>query len=385
MNDLNISKVIGDNINKIKEQLGLSNEQLGQVLGVTRQTVSNYLKGEQTIDSAKLFKLSRLANVPLTYFMETDNNMEFSFMFRADNPQENADVKLINFLTNKLNSYWDILTLAEENKVIYLPEEYHLDLKKNSLDEHHKEAIKEVAQKFRKSLGIEEDLKADIYSVLERNNIHVYSFQYETLNVDALSVFDKAKGSFILLNNHPNIPEERKIFSVVHELGHLIFHRDQYSKGTANLTYTNYKNDINEKVANTFASYFLIPRPILKNGAYDYYFKGNRFFSLNDLINLKKEFGVSAQAMLVALLEEKFISGQIFGFLNKQLKDRGFEKAEPYPMEPLEKNQKLKFILKDLFLKEEITVNKVAEVLNLNTRSARNLTKEWAEFGYPED
>jgi hypothetical protein len=69
----------------------------------------------------------------------------------------------------------------------------------------------------------------------------------------------------------------------------------------------------------------------------------------------------------------------------KQLKLRGFEKSEPSPIEPLEKNQKLNFILKDLFLKEEITVNKVAEVLNLDTRSARILTKEWSDFEYPED
>jgi len=384
MDDAKIPQVIGRNLNKLKEQMGLSNEQLGEILGVTRQTVSNYLKGEKVIDSAKLFKLARLANVPFKYFMETDEK-KFSFMFRAENPQENADERLINFLTNKLISYWDILTLAEENKITYLPEEYHLNLEKNSLDESDKEIIKEIALKFRKAFGIEEDLKADIYSVLERNNIHVYSFYYDDLKIDALSVYDKNKGAFILLNDHPEIPEERKIFSVIHELGHLIFHRNEYNKGTMGLVYKDYKKDINEKVANIFASYFLIPRPTLKNGAYKYYFRGNRFFSFSDLINLKKDFGVSAHAMLVALKDENYINGKIYGSLIKQLKIRGFEKSEPSPMEPLEKNQKLKFILKDLFLKEEITVNKVAEVLNLDTRSARMLTKEWSEFEYPED
>lgn len=384
MDDMNISKVIGENLNKVKEQMGLNNEQLGEILGVTRQTVSNYLKGEKVIDSAKLFKIARLANVPLKYFMETDEK-KFSFMFRADNPKENADDKLINFLTNKLNSYWDILTLAEENKVTYLPEEYHLHLEKNHLEDNDKEVIKEIANKFRKSFGIEEDLKADIYSVLERNNIHVYSFHYDDLNIDALSVYDKDKGAFILLNDHPEIPEERKIFSVIHELGHLIFHRDEYNKGTMGVIYKDYKKDINEKVVNTFASYFLIPRNILKDGAYKFYFRGNRFFSVNDLIKLKKDFGVSAQAMLVALKDENYINGRIYGYLMKQLKLRGFEKSEPSPIEPLEKNQKLNFILKDLFLKEEITVNKVAEVLNLDTRSARILTKEWSDFEYPED
>jgi Zn-dependent peptidase ImmA (M78 family) len=67
------------------------------------------------------------------------------------------------------------------------------------------------------------------------------------------------------------------------------------------------------------------------------------------LINLKKDFGVSAQAMLVALKDENYISGKIYGYLYKQLKIRGFEKSEPSPIEPLEKNQKLNFILKDLF------------------------------------
>ncbi len=382
MNDKNMAQIIGANINKLKDRLGLNNEQLGEILGVTRQTVGNYIRGDQVIDSARLFRLAKATNVSLKYFVE-ESDKTFSYIFRADNPKDNVDEAFLNFLNTKLNSYWDVISLANETKITYLPEAYQLETEGNNLSVEDKEIIKMVADKLRKSFGIEGDLNVDIYSVLERNNIHIYSFEYHDRKIDALSVYAEDKGAFILLNDHKVVPEERKIFSVVHELGHIIFHRNEYLKSTQDLAYSNYQKNVNEKIANLFASYFLIPRNILKD--YKFYFKNNRFFSLKELIKLKREFGVSAQAMLLALKEEKYISGQIYGYLLKQLKQSGYEINEPSPIEPFEKNQKLQILLKDLYLKEEITVNKVAEVLNIDNRTTRILTKDWAINGYPEN
>lgn len=370
------ASVISENLKRLKEELHLSNHEIGEILGTSRQTIANYLSGKQIIDSAKLFKLARYADVPLRYFFAEKRPNAFSFMFRADNPKENVDESFTRFIDKKLNSYCDILELGDEDEVVFLPESYRLSISGKTLSKDEKEIIRSIAEKQRKALGIEGDANIDIYSVLERNHIHIYTFLHSNLVVDALSAYSKEKGAFILLEDHAKTPEERKIFSVVHELAHLIFHRDEYGKETEELAYKNYKKDLKEKVANHFASYFLIPRDLLAE--FDFYFKKGRYFSLDDLMELKREFRVSAQAMLMALKEEKYIDSRIYGYLLKRLKESGYEKNEPDPMPPIRKNQKLAFLLKNLIIDEKITTNKLSEVLNLDMNEARRLAKEWA-------
>ncbi|MCL4419466.1 ImmA/IrrE family metallo-endopeptidase, partial [Patescibacteria group bacterium] len=55
--------------------------------------------------------------------------------------------------------------------------------------------------------------------------------QHKIPTVPVCSILYSSHISFILLNDNPKISEERKIFSVMHELGHLIFHRGEYAKG----------------------------------------------------------------------------------------------------------------------------------------------------------
>jgi transcriptional regulator with XRE-family HTH domain len=130
----NIAKVIGQKIDRLKQSKGLTNEDIGNIIGVTRVTVAKYLTGDQVIDSAKLFRLASKFNLPLKWFL-VSNEESMSFMFRADNPQENFDDSLAHYLNKVLNEYIRILELAEENNVSYLPPAFRLHLKDNKLSE----------------------------------------------------------------------------------------------------------------------------------------------------------------------------------------------------------------------------------------------------------
>ena len=54
-------------------------------------------------------------------------------------------------------------------------------------------------------------------------------------------------GSYIMINDSKDISEERKIFSLIHEYAHLLFHSNQYSNDQRNAFYVNGKSDMNEK------------------------------------------------------------------------------------------------------------------------------------------
>jgi Zn-dependent peptidase ImmA (M78 family) len=374
----NIAKVIGQNIDRLKQSKGLTNEDIGNIIGVTRVTVAKYLSGDQVIDSARLFRLANKFGLPLKWFMASSKE-SMSFMFRADNPQKNFNDDLANYLNKFLNEYIRILELAEENSLSYLPQAYRLHLKDNKLTEDDYELIQDIAEKQRKAFGIEEGFDYDIFSILEKNNINVLALRLDNLNIDGLSAYSEDKGAFIVINNHPDIPEERKIFSALHELGHLIFHRDDYDSEPGELAYSKSRSNINEKVANTFASYFLIPRHQLRG-----YKRSFRGFvgNFSDIFEVKKEFGASAMALLIALKDEGYIDQKNFGFLFNKLKQTGFDKTEPHPVPPIKKNKKLESVLRRLYLDEKVTTNKVAELLLLNDKEARLLVKAWAEEYY---
>jgi len=333
-------------MDSLKKSKGLTNEDIGNIIGVTRVSVAKYLSGDQVIDSARLFRLANHFNLSLQWFLNSSEE-SMSFMFRADNPQDNFNEDIASHLNKLMNEYIRILELAEDNKISYLPQACRLHLKDNKLNEDDYELIRDIAEKQRKSFGLEEVYDFDIYSVLEKNNIHVISLRLDDKKIDALSAYSEDKGAFIITNDHPDIPEERKVFSAVHELGHLIFHRDDYGRQPEELSYSSSRRSINEKIANTFASYFLIPRNQLRG--YKKYFRGfvNNF---SEVYRVKKDFGVSASALMLALKDEGYMDQKNYGFLYKRLKEMGFGEIEPHPIMSIEKNLKLKSILRRLSL-----------------------------------
>lgn len=374
-----IAKIIGNNIEKVKKEKGLSNDDIGQIIGVSRVTVAKYLSGDQVIDSARLFRFARAFNMSIKSFL-SKNEDALSFMFRADNPEQNFPQKLANKLNATLNHHYQILKMSGEAEVSFLPPEYRLNLNGTKLTKENLLTIKEIAEKQRKNFGIEEGFNHDIYSVLEKNNINVIALPFENRDIYALSAYSETKGAFIVVNDDMNIPEERKIFSAVHELAHLIFHRDDYSKDAGDLAYKSSRSNINEKVANQFAGFFLINREHLLQ--HKRLFKGfvNGF---SDIMRLKRVFGVSAKALILALKDENIITAANYGVLLKRLKQDGYEYVEPQPLAHIEKNQKIIELLKILVMEENITTNKVAEVLSINVKEARLLMKAWAtEYGH---
>ena len=108
----NIAKLIGQNMDSLKKSKGLTNEDIGNIIGVTRVSVAKYLSGDQVIDSARLFRLANHFNLSLQWFLNSSEE-SMSFMFRADNPQDNFNEDIASHLNKLMNEYIRILELAE--------------------------------------------------------------------------------------------------------------------------------------------------------------------------------------------------------------------------------------------------------------------------------
>jgi len=97
----------------------------------------------------------------------------------------------------------------------------------------------------------------------------------------------------------------RQRFSLAHELYHYFFDRDESS--TVCSSKIGFGNE-NEKRADQFASYFLMPSAALYELIQSYKQGKERKLSVNEIVKLEQYFGVSRQAMLIRLQEEGEIS-----------------------------------------------------------------------------
>jgi len=65
-----VDEHVGNRIRVRRMLLGMSQEKLGDVLGLTFQQVQKYEKGANRVSAARLFQLSKIFNVPMSYFFD---------------------------------------------------------------------------------------------------------------------------------------------------------------------------------------------------------------------------------------------------------------------------------------------------------------------------
>lgn len=68
----------GKRLMELRKKKGLSQEQLGEIINVTRQTISKWELGESSPDMDKLIALSELFEISLDEFIKGDENKKYS-------------------------------------------------------------------------------------------------------------------------------------------------------------------------------------------------------------------------------------------------------------------------------------------------------------------
>jgi transcriptional regulator with XRE-family HTH domain len=75
-----VDEHVGSRIRLRRQVVGLSQEKLGESLGVTFQQVQKYERGTNRVGASRLYDLSRVLEVPVNFFYEglgDDANMAF--------------------------------------------------------------------------------------------------------------------------------------------------------------------------------------------------------------------------------------------------------------------------------------------------------------------
>lgn len=369
----NLPEIIGRNIEEMRASRGISKTELAQLIAVSRPTLDGYLKGRQIIDSGKLAVLAREFDKPLDFFLSSSAKRLPPLMFRVGNAGK-AGPKLIDGVARRFQLYADLLIHFPEQSA-FNPPTYTVKLQgQKELAENDKKAIERIAQKIRRGLSVEGADGCDLFVALEEAGINIVASATDPeAELWGASAFSHDLGAYIYVNDDLKITEERKIFSLIHELGHLVLHRGGYMSIHSDLKYAGKEKDINEKMADHFASCFLLPKDRIEK---EQAIIGENI-SYNDIMYLKNRYKVSFIVAVRALTNHGFISQpQARGF-EDQLHARGYIETEPKPLPYFEKSNRYSLLVRNLYRNGSIGLNKVAEYLGISLIETRKTVKEW--------
>lgn len=270
---MGINEQIGERIRAAREMMGLSQEELGSLLGYSTTNIYYLEKGKRKFKIEDLKKLSRILEQPLEYFIqeEPDDRM-VAILWRA---KQRLSPTIMDHLD-------DFITDIEENRNPSPPA---------NVD--HLRGLKPYAAAGR--LLEEMDVSGPPVPVDDiARNLNIY-LDYIDVMDDVSAVLLRGPDFTAIAVNEKHT-DERKRFSLAHELGHVILGHDEklYIEFAAPelLSDLDNRRENEEREANWFAADLLMPR--------DWVLRDWKRLE-KDVENMAAEYEVSQQAMWVRL------------------------------------------------------------------------------------
>lgn len=344
---MEIVQVIAQNIQDLLDKHKISVSELSGYLGISRQTLTNYLKTTSTIDSVQLVKIADFFNIPAEYLLKDHSDGKTNFLFRSALHYEEAVDEIAEQVGEYLDKY-KLLAKSVGKKISYLPEQYNLFVNyqnkvvdinfecqdyfapKLAVDESLLHEIWQIADDQRLRLGMEGKGATSLISALTLRGINVIFMDLSTVDTFGLSICDEGLGCFIIVNSNSQITVERQLFTVAHEYGHIILHRPVYKRRFHQSTYPTNKKSLLDYMADYFASRLLCPPSFLQPYA-EQFSKVRR--DLNSIISLaipiKLKLQISLQSLILNLSQYGFIPGRAKSDFYALLKRTGTTKIEP--------------------------------------------------------
>lgn len=93
------NKIIGMRLKLRRKSLGITQEQLGEKIGLTFQQIQKYEKGVNAINISKLLKIAELLNTNIDYFIGTlkENNAVASKLIDENYIENKNTIRLLNY------------------------------------------------------------------------------------------------------------------------------------------------------------------------------------------------------------------------------------------------------------------------------------------------
>jgi Zn-dependent peptidase ImmA (M78 family)/DNA-binding XRE family transcriptional regulator len=283
-----------------REARGLSQADLCDRLAIAQGTISKIENKLMECTEELLEKIASNLNYPVTFFKRNDLIFPSSILYYR------RKIAVGKKVLSKSEARMNIIRMGVERLLeeIELPEN---TLGKWDVD---KMGPPQLAAKFlRERWRLPKGRIDNLTSILEKNGIVVFHFDFETDKLDGLSFFTE-KGQPIIFVNRL-LPGDRLRLTIAHELAHLFLHIGQPIL---------LDRDI-ETEAFTFAAEFLVPLQEFKANVTS--------IDLKFLANQKRYWMISMSALVYISRENKLITENQAKYLFAQMSSLGYRKSEP--------------------------------------------------------
>lgn len=271
----------GAKLKEAREARGITMTGLSDLLGISRQSVSQYEKGEQSPKMEVLEKISTALNLPKHFFLAPSDEEDTGVIFyrslsktiQIERRSTEQKLKWFREVIYYLQNFFEFL-------YVNLPSpDIEKDVKNITNEE-----IERIAQETRKHLNIGNGAISNLSTLVENNGIILNRGKFNSNTIDAFSVWGKNTVPIIVENSEKDCAV-RSRFDIAHELGHLILHNKLNEKEFIN----NLK--LIEKQADYFAGAFMLPANSFTK---DFYYP-----SLDVFASLKEKWKMSIASMIV--------------------------------------------------------------------------------------
>jgi Zn-dependent peptidase ImmA (M78 family)/DNA-binding XRE family transcriptional regulator len=283
-----------------RESRGLNQIEFADKLGMSPANLSKIELGAISLDESYITQIADLLSYPVSFFYQ-QNEINQSFLgyrkrlvvspklLTPIDAQMNIRRLHIEFLLNELQlKPADIPTLDID--VVGSPQQ--------------------CAILLRKAWGVTEPIIDNLSKLLEKNNIILNAFTFNTDRVDSRTILTETNQPIIFTNK--TLLGDRLRFSLAYELGHLVMHLN---------TSPALDREVG-KEANKFAAEFLMPEVDIKPD-----FEAGVTISL--LGELKKKWKVSMQSLLYRADDLGMVSYNQKRYILTQFNQMGIRKREP--------------------------------------------------------
>ena len=368
--------VLARNIRRRRQILGLDQGQMADRIGVSRVTFSKYENGKATITDDVFYRLSRIFGVsPATLLESPDRRSAPLFRHKqVYSQQERASLdQMILDAEKKFEDYEQLESFAGEK----IEDSELLSMRRDvvSADEARALGTEVRACLFRQGY----DNVRRFGEALEANGVKFLSFAFPLSSEFGFSLKLPDGSCGIAVNNGEAVPGERQLFTLCHEVGHLLMH---HQDGDADDAPEAKKR--REKEANAFAAGMLIPTAEF-NSAWDNT-EGRLWF--DRILAVKRIFTVSYLTVIYCL-EERYraTSGKktVPPYRNwfKENYIRRFGRTLPAHEEACPADIRIESarfvrLARKAFVAGDITMPRLAELIGKSLLETRTLVNEWA-------
>lgn len=339
-----MENVVAYRIKNARILKGLSQQDVAGELGVSKQMISKYEKGTSMPSSSKLIKLSKLFGLKVDCFFssfkvelkEVNFRKKSNFsMKRQKSLKENIKIRLENYLwiEDNLSIDYTFKNIIKDEKIENI------------------EDVENVVSKIRNEWNIGTDPIHNIIQLVEDKEIKVIEIFDTDDKFDGLATYVDDKYPVIIVNG--NFPVERKRFTLLHELGHLL------------LNLPDCASSLDEGFCNKFASEFLLPKDIVVKE-----FGGKRkHITINELKSCQIKYGISIKAIIYRLVDAGILSTQQHSDFYKKIRyNRSLEREiDLSRFKTQEKSNRFDRLIYRALAQENISTSKASSLLGVST------------------